>query len=86
MGDDTSLRQEFPGYEVQIAELRRTNTVFDEICTDFIAMREELESCSEKKKSRDREYLSNINESMSALRKEIRFHLHPATNQHQEEN
>ncbi len=84
-GDDT-LGQAFPGFEMQIAKLRRTNAVFDEICADFIALRKELEFCSESMKPRDREYLANINESLSALRKEILFYLHPAPNQHEKEN
>lgn len=75
MGDDVFLKQAFPGFELQIEELRAADTVFDEICIDYIEMCRELHISRGAAGNLDERYLTNIKECVAALQTEILLYL-----------
>ncbi len=61
----------FPNQEAAIADLRRVDTVFDEICRDYQLLSDEYLSLSAEPGSQSYQFACDIRETLDGLRDEI---------------
>ncbi|WP_170337406.1 hypothetical protein [Ruegeria arenilitoris] len=61
----------FPNHRAAIADLRRADTVFDEICRDYQLLSDEYLSVNTEPRSRSYTIARDIRESLDGLRDEI---------------
>ncbi|WP_170392411.1 hypothetical protein [Ruegeria arenilitoris] len=61
----------FPNHRAAIADLRRADTVFDEICRDYQLLSDEYHSVNTEPRSRSYTIARDIRESLDGLRDEI---------------
>ncbi len=61
----------FPNQEAAIADLRREDTVFDEICRDYQLLSDEHLSLSAEPGSKSYQFACDIRETLDGLRDEI---------------
>ncbi|WP_170363821.1 hypothetical protein [Ruegeria arenilitoris] len=61
----------FPNHRTAIADLRRADTVFDEICRDYQLLSDEYLSVNTEPRSRSYPIARDIRESLDGLRDEI---------------
>lgn len=61
----------FPNHQAAIVDLRRADTVFDEICRDYQLLSDEYLSVNTEPRSRSYTIARDIRESLDGLRDEI---------------
>ncbi|RBW58832.1 hypothetical protein [Ruegeria sp. A3M17] len=61
----------FPDHQAAIADLRRVDTVFDEICRDYQLLSDEYLSMSTEPGSQSYQFECDIRETLDGLRDEI---------------
>ncbi|WP_299664689.1 hypothetical protein [uncultured Ruegeria sp.] len=61
----------FPNHKAAIADLRRADTVFDEICRDYQLLSDEFLSMNTEQGSQSYQFACDIRETLDGLRDEI---------------
>ncbi|MCG7522464.1 hypothetical protein [Ruegeria sp. Ofav3-42] len=61
----------FPDQQAAIADLRRADTVFDEICRDYLLLSDEYLSMDTEPGSQSYQFACDIRETLDGLRDEI---------------